>query len=179
MKKYKSNYLFTVMFQMCSSLTSFFPGILIMWLMKNPDEVKGILYMFLVYIALISFFTVLGNVIHLIICIFKDYHVYIDEKNITLQGKGIVTQSMPLEEVNLIVFDQGAMTKHGGGLPCSITLFDAQNNKRLTINHPSFLLICELQKRLKHARFKFNNYKWYIIYGCSFAAFAIFLGLLT
>jgi hypothetical protein len=104
--------------------------------------------------------------------------VYIDEKNITLQGKRILTQSMSLEDVNYIVFDQGTITKCGGS-PCSITLFDASYSKNLTINNPSFLLICELQKRLKHATFKFSNYKWYIIFGCGFIAFAILICLFT
>ena len=32
---------------------------------------------------------------------------YIDEKNIIIQGKRILTQSMSLEDVTYIVFDQG------------------------------------------------------------------------
>ena len=99
--------------------------------------------------------------------------MYIDEKNITLQGKRILTQSMSLEDVTYIVFDEGTITKYGGGSPCSITLFDASYSKSLIINNPSFLLICNLQKRLKHATFKFNNYKFYIIFGCGFIAFVI------
>ena len=179
MKKYRFNYLFTFMFQLCSLFISFFPGIFLMWLLINPNEAEGVLYIFPLYIVLILFFTVLGNAIHLLISIFTDYHVYIDEKNITIQGKRIFTQSMSLEEVNYIVFDQGTITKYGGGSPCSITLFDASYNKSLTINNPSFLLICELQKRLNCATFKFNNYKWYIILSCGFAAFSILICLFT
>ena len=170
MKKYKFNYLFTPMFQFCSFMISLFPGIFLMFLLINPNEGNpnegdGVLYIFPVYIVLILFFTVLGNAIHLLISIFTDYHVYIDEKNITLQGKRILTQSMSLEDVNYIVFDHGTVTKYAGGSPCSITLFDASYSKSLIINYPSFLLICQLQKRLKHATFKFNNYKFYIIFG--------------
>ena len=177
MKKYKSNYLFTVMFQLCSLFISFFPGIFLMWLLINPSEGEGVLYIFPLYIVLILFFTVLGNAIHFLISLFTKYTVYIDEKTITVQGKRILTQSMTLEDVKYIVFDHGRMTKYGGGSPCSITLFDASYSKSLTINNPSFLLICELQKRLKHATFKFSNYKWYIISGCSFIAFAILICL--
>ena len=177
MKKYKSNYLFTVMFQLCSLFISFFPGIFLMWLLINPSEGEGVLYIFPLYIVLILFFTVLGNAIHFIISLFTKYTVYIDEKTITVQGKRILTQSMKLEDVKYIVFDHGRMAKYGGGSPCSITLFDASYSKSLTINNPSFLLICELQKRLKHATFKFSNYKWYIIFGCSFAAFSILICL--
>jgi hypothetical protein len=148
-----------------------------MWLLINPNEGEGVLYIFPLYIVLILFFTVLGNAIHLFISIFTAFHVYIDEKNITIQGKRILTKSMSLEDVNYVVFDQGAITKYGSGSPCSITLFDASYNKSLTINNPSFLLICELQKRLKHATFKFNNYKWYIIFGCGFAALSILICL--
>ena len=177
MKKYKSNYMFTIMFQICSFLLSLFPGIFIMWLVTNPDDAMGVLYIFPSYIVLILFFTVLGNVIHFIISLFTKHTVYIDEKTITVQGKRILTQSMTLEDVKYIVFDHGRITKYGGGSPCSITLFDASYSKSLTINNPSFLLICELQKRLKHATFKFNNYKWYIIFGCGFIAFAILICL--
>ena len=179
MKKYKFNYLFTVMFQLCSLLISFFPGLFLMWLLLNPSEGKGVLYIFPLYIVLILLYTVLGNAIHLLISIFTDYHVYIDEKNITIQGKRILTQSMSLEDVNCVVFDQGVISKYGSGSPCSITLFDAGNNKSLAIKNPSFLLICELQKQLKHATFKFNNYKWYIIFGCGFAAFSTLICLFT
>ena len=108
MKKYKFNYLFTVMFQLCSLFISFFPGIFLMLLLLN---LNGVLYIFPLYIVLILFFTVLGNAIHLLISIFTDFHVYIDEKNITIQGKRILTQSMTLEDVSYIVFDQGIITK--------------------------------------------------------------------
>ena len=176
MKKYKSNYLFTLMFQVCSLFISLFPGIFLMWLLINPNEGEGVLYIFPLYIVTILFFTVLGNAIHFLISLFTKYTVYIDEKTITVQGKRILTQSMTLEDVKYIVFDHGLISKHGGS-PCSITLFDASYSKSLTINNPSFLLICELQKRLKHATFKFNNYKWYIIFGCGFSAFAILICL--
>ena len=60
MKKYKFNYLFTVMFQLCSLLISFFPGIFLMFLLINPNEGNpnegdGVLYIFPVYIVLILF----------------------------------------------------------------------------------------------------------------------------
>ena len=177
MKKYKSNYLFTVMFQLCSFFTSFLPGIFLILLINPTNEGEGVLYIFPLYIVLILFFTVLGNAIHFLISLFTKYTVYIDEKTITVQGKRILTQSMTLEDVKYIIFDHGHITKYGGGSPCSITLFDASYSKSLTINNPSFLLICELQKRLKHATFKFSNYKWYIIFGCGFIAFAILICL--
>ena len=146
-----------------------------MWLLMNPNEGEGVLLkLFPLYIVLILFFTVSGNAIHFLISLFTKYTVYINEKTITVQGKRILTQSMTLEDVKYIVFDHGSIRKHSGS-PCSITLFDASYSKSLTINNPSFLLICELQKRLKRATFKFNNYKWYIIFGCSFIAFAVLI----
>ncbi len=179
MKKYKPNYMFTIMFQLCSLFLSFFPGIFIMWLVLNPNEAEGVLYIFPLYIVLILFFTVLGNVIHFLISLFTKHSVHIDEKTITVQGKRILTQCMPLEDVNYVVFDQGTISKYGGGAPCSITLYDIKYDKSLTIKNPSFLLICELQKRLKHATFKFNNYKWYIIFGCGFAVLSILICLFS
>lgn len=179
MKKYKANYLFTPMFQLCSFLISLFPGILVMWLLLNPDEAKGVSFIFPMYIFLFLFFTVLGNVIHFLISLFTKHTVFIDENAITIQGKKIPTQSMSFEEVKHVVFDQGTTSKYGGGTPCSITLHDINYDRSLTINNPSFWLIFELQKRLKHASFKFNNYKWYIIWGCVFLVFAILVCLLA
>ena len=175
MKKYKANYMFTIMFQLCSSLTSFFPGICIMWLVLNPNDATGAWYIFPVYIGLILFFTVFGNTIHFTISLFTKHTVFIDEKTITVQGKKVPSQCVPIENVKHVVFDQGTISKHGGNTPCSITLFDINYDKILTITNPSFLLICKLQKRLKHATFRFNNYKWYIIFGCGFAVFAILI----
>ena len=175
MKKYKSNYMFTLMFQLCSLFLSFFPGLFIMWLIINPNESEGVLNIFPLYIDLILFFTVLGNAIHFLISLFTSHTVFIDENTIRVEGKRILTESMSLEDVNYVVFDQGTITKYGGGSPCSITLHNTNANKSLSINNPSFLLICELQKRLKHATFKFNNYKWYIIWGSGFAVFSILI----
>ena len=38
MKKYKLNYMFTVMFQLCNMFLSFIPGFLIMSLFINPED---------------------------------------------------------------------------------------------------------------------------------------------
>ena len=127
------------------------------------------------YIALILFFTVLGNAFHFLISLFTKHTVYIDQNAITVQGKRILTQCMPLEDINYVIFDEGVITKHGGGASCSITLYDANYKNSLTIKNPSFLLICTLQKRLKHATFRFNNYKEYIISGCGFAVLSILI----
>lgn len=175
MKKYKANYMFTLMFRMCTMLLTLCPGIIIMWLLLNPQDAIEALYIFPGYGCLVLFFTVLGNVIHFLISLFTKHTVYIDEKSITLQGKRILTQCMSLEDVKYVIFDHGEIRKYGGGTPCSITLYDIDYDKCLTITNPSFLLICELQKRLKHAAFKFNNYKWYIIFACGFTVFDILI----
>jgi regulatory protein YycH of two-component signal transduction system YycFG len=119
--------------------------------------------------------------IHFLISLFTKHKVYIDEESITIQGKKIVTQSIKIEDVCHVIFDQGTITRYGGGTPCSITLFDSDYNKSVIIENPSFFMICELQKRCKNAKFKFNNYKWYII-GCCIStaasiAFCLFIHL--
>ena len=38
MKKYKSNYMFTIMFQICNMFLITFPGVFLMWLILNPNE---------------------------------------------------------------------------------------------------------------------------------------------
>lgn len=169
--------MFTIMFQLCSFLLSLFPAIFIMNLTLNSNKATELLYIFPSYAALILFFAVLGNAIHFLISLFAKYTVYIDETTITTQGKRIPTQSMLLNDVNYVIFDQGTVQKYGGSTPSSIILYDIHYDKSLTITNPSFLLICELQKRLKHATFKFNNYKWYIIWSCLSAVFAIIISL--
>ena len=177
MKKYKSNYMFTIMFQICSFLLSLFPGIFIMWLVTNPDDAMGVLYIFPSYIVLILFFTVLGNVIHFIISLFTKHTVYIDEKTITLKGKKILTESMKTEDVGLIVFDHGRITIYGRNIPCSITLINHDDTESLNINNPSFFMILKIKKQCKKAKFKFNNWKWYVIWCMIFTAFNTILSL--
>ena len=175
MKKYKFNYVFATMFRLCFTFSALSLGMFISWLLINPNESERALYIFSVYnIGLILFCTV----IHLLISIFTDYHVFIDENNITVRGKRILTQSILLEDVKYVVFDLGDDRRFRSRSPCSITLFDTSHSKSLTINNPSFLLICELKKRLKHATFKFKNYICHIIIGCNFVAFAILISFL-
>ena len=166
MKRYKPNFLFTPMFQMCSMFLTFFPGLFIMLIIYNPHNIGEALYIFPAYAGLFLFAIVLCNTIHFIICLFKKHVVFIDETMITVKGNNIAAQSMRLEEVKHVVFDQGEMTKTGHNKSCSITLYN-ESYQALVINNPSFLMICELQRRLKKAKFKFNNYKWYIIWGCA------------
>ena len=165
------------MFQICSFLLALFPGIFIMWLVTNPDDAMGVLYIFPSYIVLILFFTVLGNVIHFIISLFTEHKVYIDEKTITLKGKKILTESMKTEDVGLIVFDHGMITKYGGNIPCSITLINHDDTESLNINNPSFFMILKIKNQCKKAKFKFNNWKWYIIWCMIFTAFNTVLSL--
>ena len=61
MKKYKSNHMVTIMFQLCNMFLITFPGVFIMWLLFNQDDQQGVLYIFPTYGLLILFFIVLGN----------------------------------------------------------------------------------------------------------------------
>lgn len=181
MKKYKSNYLFTLMFQLYNMYLSFLPGICLMWIALNPNEIEGLIYIFPMYLVLTLFFLIFGNVIHFLISLFTKHKVYIDEESITIQGKKIVTQSMKFKDVKNVVFDHGTIGKVSS-TPCSITLFDHYYySNSLVIENPSFFMICELQKRCKNAKFKFNNYKWYIIWCCistaASIAFCLFIHL--
>ena len=66
MKKYKSNYLVTIMFQLCNMFLITFPGVFIMWLLFNPDDQQGVLYIFPTYGLLILYFIVFGHLIHFV-----------------------------------------------------------------------------------------------------------------
>lgn len=180
MKKYKSNYLFTIMFQWYNKYLSFLPGIFIMIAFLTPEEPGAGMAIFPIHFFITLFFLVLGNVIHFLISLFTKHKVYIDEDSITLQGKKIVTQSMNFKDVKNVVFDHGSIGRFSL-TPCSITLFDSDYNKSVIIENPSFFMICELQKRCKNAKFKFNNYKSYIIWCCiptaASIAFCLFIHL--
>ena len=171
MKKYKSNYMFTLMFQLCNALLSFFPGTIIMWIWLNPDEAEYAIYIFPLYILLILFFAILGNIIHFLICLFTKHKVYLDKETITVTEKG----SMKLDDIRFIIFDQGYLTRYGGGKPCSVQLFNADDSENLEIRNPSFFMILSLFKQCKNAKFKFKNYKFYIIFCCGFTVFSIVL----
>ncbi len=174
MKKYKSNYLFTPMFQLCNLFLSFFPGILLMWLLLNPDEAEGVLYIFPMYVAIILFYVVFGNVFHFLISIFTKYKVFIDEDTITLKGKKIMTQSIKLEDVKFVTFEHGSMGKTASR-PCSLGLYNSDYSQGVEISNPSFFMIVEINKRCKNAKFQFENRKYYIIWSIVFTVFALFL----
>ena len=175
MKRYKSNYLFTPMFQLCNLFLSTFPGAFLMWLFLNPNEAKEVLYIFPMYIIIILFFTLLGNIIHFLISIFTKHKVFIEGDTITLKGKNIETQSMKLSDVKFVTFDQGTITKYGGGTPCSIGLYSSDYSQAVEISNPSFFMIIEINKRCRTAKFEFENRKYYIVGSILFAVFAIFL----
>lgn len=177
MKQYKSNYLFTLMFQLSNMWLMFFPGIFIMLLLR-PNGLEEVLGIFPLYLISILFFIIFGNAIHFLICLFTKHNVYIDEETITVKGRKRLTQSMELKDVKHVVFDHGVIVRTGGK-PCSIALFDDSYSNYVNIENPSFLMICELKKRLKNVKFKFNNYKWYIIWCCSITAISIILCLVS
>ena len=83
MKKYKSNHVFTFMFQIYNFLLTLFPGIFVFWIFANGAE--GIVYLFRMYMFLLLFAIVAGNAIHFLICLFTEHKVYIDEETITLK----------------------------------------------------------------------------------------------
>ena len=171
MKTYKSNYVFTFTFQMYNFLLTFFPGLFILWVSANGIE--GIVYLFRMYIFLLLFAIVSGNTIHFLICLFTEHHVYIDEETITLEGKKIWTESMKMKDVGLIVFDHGSLpSKYCRGIPSSLTLINHDDTESLNINNPSFFMILEIKKQCKNAKFKFNNWKWYIVW-CVIATVAL------
>jgi hypothetical protein len=160
---------------------SLLPGIFIMITFLTPEEPGAGMIVFPIWFFVVLFFFVLGNVIHFLISLFTKHKVYIDEESITIQGKKIVTQSMKFKDVKNVVFDHGTIGKVSS-TPCSITLFDHYYySNSLVIENPSFFMICELQKRCKNAKFKFNNYKWYIIWCCistaASIAFCLFIHL--
>lgn len=169
MKKYKLNYIFTFTFRIFIYLLTLFPGLFIRWIFGDGAEHP--VNIFRMYIFLLLFAIIAGNVIHFLICLFTEHKVYIDEETITLEGKNILTESMKTEDVGLIVFDLGMFQRYGRNIPGSLTLINHDDTESLNINHPSFFMIPEIKKRCKNAQFKFHDWEWYIIWCVIFTVF--------
>lgn len=176
MKKYKSNYMFSYIFQYYNCLLGMFPGLLIFLISENEISDLHIFHMISkyevsdleilhMYISSLLLTIVVGNTIHFLICLFTKHKVYIDEEFITVKEGEILTESIKIEDITLVLFDPGMILKNGI-VPCSLTLFTDDFDKNLNVNHPSFFMILEIKKRCKQADFKFNDYQWYIVW-CS------------
>lgn len=175
MKKYKPNFLVTIMFALCSILILTMPGIAIMWIILNPKDIKGVLYIFPAYFAIILFFIVLGNIIHFIISLFKKHRVFIDDEFLTLKVEKELTQKIKLCEVKKIILDRGLVSKVGGGTPFSINLFTDDNTQSVKIFNPSFFMVIEVIRKCKNAKIKLNGSKLYIVLTICFILFCILL----
>ena len=79
MKQYKSNYLFTVTFQICNGFLATIPGVIIMGLILG--EIDVLLHAIPAYAVVIFVFVILANIIHLIICLFTKHTVFIVDNN--------------------------------------------------------------------------------------------------
>ena len=176
MKKYKSNYMFTCIFQGYNCLLGMFPGLLIFLVSENEISDLHIFHMISkyemsdfdilhMYISSLLLAIVAGNTIHFLICLFTKHKVYIDKEFITVKEGEIPAESIKIEDVTLVLFDPGMILKNEI-VPCSLTVFTDDFDKNLNVNHPSFFMILEIKKRCKHADFKFNDYQWYIVW-CS------------
>ena len=178
MKKYKSNYMFTLMFYLCNMLLAFLPGLIIIGLFLEPGEPVGIGYVVLICAIFIIFLILIGNVLHFIISIFTKHNIFIEDDKLTIKGKKILTQSVMLDDVKYVVFDHGEISR-SSNTPCSINLYVNNHKQGISIKNPSFLLICYLNRRCKNAKFKFNNYKWYIIWSIVVIILSIFLCIIV
>ena len=178
MKKYKPNFMVTIMFQICNMFIAMFPGIAVMWMMLNPKDIKGVLYIFPTYFVLILFFIIFGNIIHFIISLFKKHRVFIDDEFLIVKGEKELTQKIKLCDVKNITLDQGTISKVGGGTAFSINLFNEDYSQSVNISNPSFFMAIEIIRKCKCARIKFNNWKWYIISCILATLFCMLLGLI-
>ena len=178
MKKYKSNYMFTLMFYLCNMLLAFLPGLIIIGLFLEPVKPIGIEVVAFLRVLFIVFCTLVGNVLHFIISMFTKHHIFVDKNKLTLQDKKILAQSVMLDDVKFVVFDHGEVSR-AKYTPCSINLYVNNRKQGISIKNPSFLLICYLNRRCKNAKFRFNNYKWYIIWSIVVIILSIFLCIIV
>jgi hypothetical protein len=141
-------------------MLSFSPGLILLWLFLNDGTLKFYMLLFILSIFIV-FFLVFGNLIHFIISLFSKHTVTIENDVITIKGRKKLTQSINLNDVKHVIFDQGSIGK-GSSTPCSLTLHNHNFSETVIINNPSFLLCYYINTTCKNAKFKFNNYKFYI-----------------
>lgn len=175
MKKYKSNYLVTVMFQLCNIFLSLFPGVFLMSEILAKDDEFNVWFLFLMYSFFILFFIIVGNILHFIVSLFTKHKVFIDDKSITIKGDKILTQKIEFKDVILIMFDHGMITRYGRGTPCSLNIYTTDYKNSMCIENPSFFMTLHIIVKCKRVKFKFNNYKEYIIYCAIFTIITLIL----
>ena len=167
MKKYKNNFVFSPIFQLCNFLLAASAGFIVPILWLRPKEWY---WLFVAWAVIILLFVVVGNVIHYLLSVSSPYTSFVDDNALTVKynenDKGKVIN---FSDVKFVTFDCGAIPLRGSpGRACSIILSKEKGKSSLTINNPSFLLITQIIKRCKLARFRFNNYKWYLFW-CGFS----------
>ena len=166
MRKYKHNYIFSVAFKTCTYTLNISPMFLIAAIGKSWEEfLEGIFFC----VCIVLFFTIFGTLLHCVISIFTKHAVFIDDKTITLKDKSGAEQSINIDDVRYIVFDDGG--RWGTSL---ISIINSDGSQKLHINDPSFLMIVEVLKRCKKAKFSDEDFKIRM----GFLIFAIVAGII-
>lgn len=174
MKRYKSDYFLAGALPVCNALLSLAPGIVIMAMFLDSAKAEKISGVFLGFcIAYLVVLIGLG-IFSFIAGSFAEYKVCIDENTITVKDEESLAQSMRLEDVSHVMFDQGKYSKYYSiRRPCLLTLSNADASQSLSIRNPSVSMICELCKRLKNVKFEYYHFKFYIIRFCIVIAVSI------
>lgn len=176
MRRFKPNFMFTPIFQIFNTLMISIPGVFLLWIITNPQEPLGALYVFPTYAIIGALLIAVGNLIHFITMIFTKPRVIIDGESIRYSGKRILARTVALCDIKTILFDQGSASRYSP-TPCSLNLLDSLGDNIMAIDNPSFFMILHLRRKCPSASFRFNNYKWYVIFCIIFTVAAIVLGL--
>ena len=176
MKSYKPNYLSTITVFISCTFLACIPFIFVMILFIEKD-LKEALLIIPLFIIMILIFVILFNIIHFIISIFTKKRVFIDDTEIKVSGKKILTQSILIDEVRYITIDLGIVTKYNGGTPASINLFNEDYTKYVNIDNPSFLMMINVLRRCKEAKISFKNNEMFGILSLIATLIVLLLGL--
>ena len=177
MKKYKDNYMFSGLFVMSNLLISITPSLLVLSFIFNDNSMKWYAIFFLITMF-IMFFVIFGNIINLFISLFTKHTVFIEDDMLIVKKRKKLTQRIKLTDVKHVIFDHGSMGKVSLD-PCSLTLHNHNFKETVIIERPSFLLCCYINKVCKGAKFKFNNYKFYIFLSLFFMVMMLFICFLV
>jgi hypothetical protein len=178
MKKYKLNYVFTVMFHFCNWFLALIPGSAIIWGVPWRREANSIPEVVIFELVLILFLIVLGNVIHFFISLSKEHTVFIDEATVTVKEKDGTEQFIKLDSVKQIGLNCGLVSKHGETEACSISLNGSEQGESMEIKNPSFFLICTLLRRCKNYKLKLEGVKAYLLICVGFSILMLYLSFL-
>ncbi|MBE6609867.1 MAG: hypothetical protein E7634_04290 [Ruminococcaceae bacterium] len=175
MKKYKPNMMLGIA---CLMSEFMLPAILVIPIMiymidgfvnySVDDLILGIKCLVFALPGFILFFSILNT----ITLPFTKHNAFIEDGIISTKHS-----TVKCREVTQIAYDSGEYSKYGSSSPACLDLY-IESELVLSVNHPSLTLIITLLFRCRGAKFRYTQYKRFLILIAVFVALSIILPVL-